>query len=163
MLSKDEKEKLMQYALLNDKDFWRIIQFGLYTGCRRAEIVSAKWENYKAPLLKVKGKGDKERNIPIIKKALAAMGPEKKKGPIFLQVHPDTYTHRFKKLALKCGLKDVHFHHLRNSAATAMLEAGIDLPVIQKILGHESISTTQIYADVLYNHMVDQMRKFEGK
>jgi len=44
-----------------------------------------------------------------------------------------------------------------------MLEAGIDLPVIQKILGHESISTTQIYADVLDNHMIDQMRKFEGE
>jgi len=90
------------------------------------------------------------------------MGPAKKKGPIFLQVHPDTHTHRFKKLALKCGIEDVHFHHLRHSASTAMLEAGIDLPVIQKILGHESISTTQIYADVLDNHMIDQMKKFEG-
>jgi len=58
------------------------------TAKKRAELVVRKYfEN------------QKERNVPIIKKALAAMGPAKKKGPIFLQVHPDTFTHRFNTTA----------------------------------------------------------------
>ena len=159
ILTEKEKEKLLQFAFLNDMELYRIIQFNLYTGCRRSEILTARWENYNPPMLKVKGKGDKERNVPIIPKALVAMGTKKSSGFIFLQVHPDTYTHRFKAIARGCGINDVHFHQLRHSAATSMLESGIDLPVIQKILGHENISTTQIYADVMDNYMVEQMKK----
>ena len=46
---------------------------------------------------------------------------------------------------------------MRHSAATAMLEAGIDINVIQKILGHTDISTTQIYAKVIDTFMIKKM------
>jgi len=78
------------------------------------------------------------------------MGPQKDIGHVFTDWHPDTITHRFAAARDACGLsRDIRFHTLRHSAATQMLSAGIPLPVIQRILGHASISTTQIYAEVL--------------
>lgn len=162
ILTPEEKETILQYCFKNDMEFWRIIQFALFTGCRRSEIQSAKWENLSNSMLKVFGKGGKERNIPLVQKAKTAIGTERKKGFIFLQVHLDSYTHRFKKYARACNIYDKSFHNMRHSAATAMLESGIELSVIQKILGHTDISTTQIYANVMDNYMLQEIKKFES-
>ncbi len=45
-----------------------------------------------------------------------------------------------------CGIYKVSFHKMRHTAATEMLEAGIDISVVQKVLGHTDIATTKIYA-----------------
>jgi len=161
ILTPEEKNKILKYCFKNDMEFWRIIQFALFTGCRRREILSARWENMSNSLIKVLGKGGKERNVPLIKKAKTAMGSQKEAGFIFLQAHPDTYTHRFKNYARYCGIHDKSFHNMRHSAATTMLEAGIDIHVIQKILGHTDISTTQIYAKVMDTFMIKEMKKLE--
>jgi len=78
-----------------------------------------------------------------------------------MQAHPDTYTHRFKKNARICGIYDKSFHDMRHSAATAMLEVGIDINVIQKILGHTDISTTQIYAKIIDIYILQEIKKLE--
>jgi len=165
ILIEEERKALIDYIFKEDPEFYRIINFALYTGCRRYEIRSARWENYNwtNEVLKVTGKGDKERNVPIIKEALFFMGKRKESGPIFWQAHPDTYTHYFKKYSRKIGIKNVHFHTLRHSAATEMLEKGIPLEIIQKILGHSQISTTQIYAQVLDAKMVEEMKKLSNR
>ena len=142
-----------------DAEMYRIIRFALYTGCRRSEILDLRWENVSGNMVRLVGKGDKERVIPLVPQALEAMGPRLDMGPVFVQVHPDTYSHRFKAICRICGIDDRNFHCLRHSSATAMLESGIDLPVIQKILGHADISTTQIYAEVRDRLLVDQMKK----
>lgn len=162
ILTPEEKNRLLKYCFKNDMEFWRIIQFALFTGCRRREILSARWENLSNSLITVFGKGGKERNVPLIQKAKTAMGKQKEKGFIFSQAHPDTYTHRFKKYARSCGIPDKSFHNMRHSAATTMLEVGIDINVIQKILGHTDISTTQIYAKVVDNFMILEMKKLES-
>jgi site-specific recombinase XerD len=89
------------------------------------------------------------------------MGKPERKGFIFLQTHPVTYTHRFKEYARKCGIIDKSFYNMRHSAATSMLEAGIDINVIQKILGHSDISTTQLYAKVIDSFIMKEIKKLE--
>jgi len=165
ILSNEERQALVDHTFKNDPEFHRIINFALYTGCRRYEIRSAMWENYnwEKEVLKVTGKGNKERNVPIIKEALFFMGKRKESGPIFWQAHPDTYTHYFKKYARAVKITDAHFHTLRHSAATEMIEKGIPLEIIQKILGHSQISTTQIYTQVLDAKMVEEMKKLSNR
>jgi integrase len=160
ILNKEDKGKLIEYIKAVDYRFYRICKFALFTGCRRAEILSARWENFRGFTLKVFGKGAKERTIPLVPQAKEAMGEPQKKGSIFWQAHPDTYSHYFKKYARACGIHGINFHKLRHTAATEMLEAGVNINVVQKVLGHTDLSTTKIYAHVMEQFLMEEMGKF---
>src|SRR6056297_809323 len=160
ILTESDKKKILGYIKEADPEFYRVCKFALFTGCRRSEIIGARWENFEGFTLRVVGKGDKERTVPLVPKAKQAMGPEQKEGPIFWQAHPDTYTHRFKDYAVVCGINDVSFHKMRHTAATSMLEAGVNINVVQKVLGHTDISTTKIYAQVMEKYLMAEMAKF---
>lgn len=160
ILPQDDKDRLLQYIQDNDFRFYQICRFALYTGCRRAEIISAMWEKFNGFTLKVVGKGNRERTVPLVQQAIEAMGERQKQGPIFWQAHPDTYSHYFKEYAIACGIQDISFHKMRHTAATEMLEAGINIAVVQKILGHTDLSTTQIYAHVMDKFLMEEMGKF---
>ncbi|HKK00070.1 MAG TPA: site-specific integrase [Desulfotignum sp.] len=160
ILSKDNKEKLFGYLKENDPEFYRICKFALFTGCRRSEIINARWENFEGFTLRVVGKGKKERTIPLVPQAKIYMGKQKKSGPIFWQAHPDTYTHYFKKYMVACGIFNISFHKMRHTAATEMLEAEIPMEIVQKVLGHTDIATTKIYAHVMRTYLQKQMEKY---
>ena len=152
---------ILAYAKKEDPEMHRVIRFALYTGCRRDEIRGLRWENVAGDIARLIGKGDKERIVPLVPQAIEAMGERQDIGPVFIQTHKDTYTHRFKKICRACGIEDRNFHCLRHSAATAMLESGIELSVIQKILGHSDISTTQIYAEIRNHLLIHEMKKLK--
>lgn len=156
-----ERSAVLAYAEKHDKEMFRVITFNLFTGCRRSEIRNAKWQNYDSDMLLITGKGDRDRYVPILPEAKAAMGTKKHIGPIFPQWHVDTYTHRFKKIATACGIHDISLHKLRHSAATAMLENGIDIKIVKEILGHADLATTEIYTQVKNRLLKEELKKLK--
>jgi integrase len=159
ILDGDERERVLAWALENDPDMGRVIQFVLWTGLRRSEVRGLRWENIRGGFARVVGKGNRERSVPLMPSALEAMGEPRDIGPVFPQWHPDTYSHRFKRAARAVGVRGRSFHGLRHSAATAMLESGLGLRTIQRILGHAAVTTTEIYADVRDQLLADEMSK----
>ncbi len=134
-------------------------------GLRVAEAVSLEWENVDLDerWLKVLGKGDKERLIPFgryARDALAAWrelcpGESRYVFPGKEGAHITIRTaHRLVvKAALNAGLENVSPHSIRHSFATHMLEGGATLNVLQELLGHESLLTTQKYLKVTPGHL----------
>ena len=130
------------------------------SGLRIGELVALNVEDLDefSEVLRVRGKGKKERLVPLGAKALDAIeayltlrGPQRPKGALFVNKFGNRITDRsirrkLDKYLLEAGI-GVHIspHDLRHSFATHMLNAGADLRSVQELLGHESLSTTQIY------------------
>ena len=107
--------------------------------------------------VRVIGKGDKERLVPVGDVALEALGRhlgERERGPIFLSRRGRRLDRMaawrvIRQAAVAAGLAGrVTPHTLRHSFATHLLEGGADLRVVQELLGHASITTTQLYTHV---------------
>ncbi len=109
--------------------------------------------------VRVLGKGSKERMVPIGSHAINAIQRYRQEanvtsGPLFLSKRGTRITQQAVDLLLKKYLKhsDIPFkispHKLRHSFATHLLDAGADLRSVQSLLGHASLSTTQIYTHV---------------
>lgn len=158
VLTVQEVKDVLKYSCKHDCRLYRIIKFCLWTGCRRAEILRLRWEDVSDQMCTVRGKGSKERRIFLLDRAWEAMGSPGNVGFIFTQWHKDTVSHRFKKVVDALGIR-ARFHDLRHTAATHMLRNGIALEVIQKILGHVDIKTTQIYAQIEDDLMCQEMQK----
>ena len=132
-------------------------------GLRISELVGLNVDDFDeySQTLRVRGKGKKERLAPLGSKAVealdayvtrreAAFGPARV-GPVFVNKHGKRLSDRsirrkFDSYLAAAGI-DTHAspHTLRHSFATHMLNAGADLRSVQELLGHESLSTTQIY------------------
>ena len=160
-LTPEEIRLITDYASKNYPDMARIIKMALYTGLRRKEILSIRFQDiYKPskdsmPVVRITGKGEKDRIVPLVPVAMDAIGDIKDIGPVFRQYHKDTVSHYFKAIVRTVGIDKAKFRFLRHSAATQMIVTGIPLEIIQKILGHSDISTTLIYAQI-HNPVVQE-------
>ncbi|GEL38975.1 integrase [Lacticaseibacillus paracasei subsp. tolerans DSM 20258] len=143
------------------------------TGLRVSEVVDLRLDQLHLAmnLLQVTGKGDKERLVPISPQAtqwvdryLQEARPKllKRVQPknVFVNFHGGPMTRQGIWKNLKAYIasivieKDVTPHTLRHSFATRLLENGADLRVVQELLGHSDISTTQIYTHLSNQHLV---------
>jgi len=159
-------EKILKKAQKARPEFYPYIMFCLWTGARRSEIINVSWQDIvlsgKDPRAKLTGKGDKTRTVPLLPKLLKILKPMKKDTGKIFAIHKDTATHWFHEIATTCGL-DARLHDLRHTAATYMVASGIPIPIVQETLGHEDISTTMIYVDVVRDHVRREMKKLQFK
>jgi integrase/recombinase XerC len=147
------------------------------TGVRVSELVGLNLEDvdFLSEVIHIRGKGKKERICPIGSRALQAIqnylefrnrrmesDPNFDGRVLFANKHGKRLSTRsvrrkMDKYLLEAGLDpDISPHTLRHSFATHMLNNGADLRSVQELLGHQSLSTTQIYTHVTTNHMKEQ-------
>jgi len=159
-----------------------ILELGYASGLRLAELKNVRLEqlHLDAGFINVIGKGNKERVVPVGRKAVEAINryltagrprlvtPRSpanvfltKRGTPFASV---TLWLRIKRRVQRAGVsRNITPHMLRHSFATHLLEHGADLRVIQELLGHANISTTEIYTHVTGNRLRDIHRKFHPR
>ena len=103
-------------------------------------------------------------SIPMLKPVKIVLGRIRKDiGRIFPDWHPDTVSHWFQETAKDAGISNHRLHDLRHTCATYLLKNGVPLDVVQWVMGHANISTTQIYAKVLDEILQAEMRKLKFK
>ena len=183
-LSKEDIKILIKIAEHSDKfSFQRtsvMLKLMYACGLRVSELVSLPLNciNKEKKHILVKGKGSKERLIPIADEAIECIlhwidlrnCSDKNKAKPFLfpsdnsilgHITRDTFFKNIKKIAIEAGFdeKKISPHTLRHSFATHLLNYGADLRSVQSMLGHESISTTEIYTHVLPKQITDEVFK----
>jgi integrase/recombinase XerC len=171
VLSPEDVEQLLNFkpsSLIEIRDM-AIIELMYSSGLRVSEAVNVNMDDFEEDMtfLRILGKGAKTRIVPLGRFAVTAINNwiierEKiltKSEALFLnskgaRLSIRSVQLRLKKMATKQGLPPIHPHMLRHSFATHMLESSGDLRTIQELLGHSSLSTTQIYTKLDYQHLV---------
>jgi integrase/recombinase XerD len=181
-----EIEQLIEVIDLSKPEGTRnkaIIETMFSCGLRVSELVSLQLSNISIDekFVRVIGKGNKERLVPIGKMALQAIDMYVKHVRVHIQAQTGSNDIVFlnakgkalsrvmifyivKQLAVKAGVrKKISPHTFRHSFATALVEAGADLRAVQQMLGHESITTTEIYTHLDRSYLKDIITQFHPR
>ena len=159
------------YAQIHDSDECLALELLYACGLRVSELIDLKWKQVerRAGFLRCVGKGHKERLVPlapasldVLERALMIKSAEATQGYVLWNAHPPNgkarpylrkeiynWTQQWGALIGKAFSP----HTFRHSFATHLLENGADLRVVQELLGHADISTTQIYTHVSLQHI----------
>jgi integrase/recombinase XerD len=152
-------------------------------GLRVSELTGLKISDlfFEEGFIKVTGKGDKQRFVPIGEATIKFIDLYKKEIRIHQEIHPSAKDTIFlnrrgkpltramiftiiKQLAEKAGIKkNISPHTFRHSFATHLLQNGADLRAIQQMLGHESITTTEIYTHIDKRHLSQVINTFHPR
>jgi integrase/recombinase XerD len=159
-----------------------VLELAYASGLRLAELRNLRLEqlHLEAGFINVIGKGNKERVVPVGKLAVAALNryleagrpklvTPKSPANVFLTKRGTPFAAvtlwlHIKQRVRRAGVsRNITPHMLRHSFATHLLEHGADLRVIQELLGHANISTTEIYTHVTGSRLRDIHRKFHPR
>lgn len=174
-LTESDVENLLEAPDVNDPVQYRdraMLELLYATGLRVSELVSLQLHeiNLNQGVIRVMGKGGKERLVPIGEEAITWLKSYFRDArPVLLndkvsdvafpsrraqQMTRQTFWHRIKRHALVAGIdKPLSPHVLRHAFATHLLNHGADLRVVQMLLGHSDLSTTQIYTHVAQHRL----------
>lgn len=186
VLSPDEIDQLINAIDLGSETGYRnraILETLYGCGLRVSELINLKLTDlhFTESYVKIKGKGSKERLVPMgrgMKDAITLyiynyrdtlnIG-KKDENTLFLNHYGRKLTRVMiftiiKDLAAKIGLKKtISPHTFRHSFATQLIDAGADLKAIQEMLGHESITTTEIYTHLDREYLRDTIMRFHPR
>ncbi|MGC9141362.1 MAG: site-specific tyrosine recombinase XerD [Caldimicrobium sp.] len=186
VLTLDEVDRLLQAPDLSDPLGYRdrtMLELLYATGLRVSELVNLRLGqiNLNLGFLRVVGKGEKERLVPIgeialhyletyLEKIRAKFVTSKSKDYVFLNRSGGPLTRQrfwqiIKKYAKAVGIEPLKIspHVLRHSFATHLLEGGADLRALQMMLGHSSLLTTQIYTHLDLKRLKEAYEKFHPR
>ena len=155
----DQKFLLEKISLIENLKHKSIISLAFSTGMRVSEICNLKIEDIDSKRMIIyirNAKGNKDRIVPLSENILQLL------RLYFKEYKPKTYlfngqfdliysSRSCNEIVKKYIGKDYHFHLLRHSSFTTLLESGVDLRIIQKLAGHASSKTTEIYTHVSNN------------
>ena len=176
ILSPEEVSQLLNFKPKNvqEKRDIAIIELIYSSGLRVSEAVNANLDDFEdnKNFLRVLGKGSKTRLVPVgryARKAIDEWIGERKKistkdNSLFVnlrgkRISARSVQEKIRNIAIMQGLPPVNPHMLRHSFATHLLESSGDLRSIQELLGHSSLSTTQIYTRLDYQHLIKVYEK----
>jgi len=185
-LSTDEIDLLIKSIDLSEPQGERnrtIIETLYGCGLRVSELINLKISDlfFKEGFIKVTGKGNKQRFVPIGSTTVKYIELYRKeirkhqkikpaaKDTLFLNRRGNALTRAMiftivKNLSEKAGIqKNISPHTFRHSFATHLLENGADLRAIQQMLGHESITTTEVYTHIDNTHLTEVINKFHPR
>ena len=171
-LDVDQVNQLLSFTTANWIDFrdHAIIELLYSSGLRLAELSGLNLTelDLKECSVRVTGKGNKTRTLPVGRQAIEALKiwlqyrqnkVATESTAMFLNIHgkrlsPRSIQDRLKKISIRQGMQGkIHPHMLRHSFASHMLESSGDLRAVQELLGHQNISTTQIYTHLDFQHL----------
>jgi integrase/recombinase XerC len=151
------------------------------TGMRVSECAALEWTDidFSMQTMLVLGKGNKERYIPFGRYAKESLEKYRQQewAPLLAKYHQEhnyVFVNHYGRPITSTGIEyilnqvikassltgEIHPHMLRHSFATALLNNGADLRTVQELLGHSSLSTTQIYTHVTKEKLQESYRKF---
>jgi integrase/recombinase XerD len=186
VLGRDQMEALLQAVAEGDRLALRdlaIIELFYACGLRASELAELTLEDlhFDLGIVRVVGKGNKERIVPIGRPAMAAMAAYVKElrpvlaavkttrakaeaSRVFLTRSGGPMTRivlwqLVRRMARRAGIRAIHPHTLRHTFATHLLSGGADLRVVQELLGHANVATTQIYTHVDAERLREVHRK----
>ena len=184
VLSEKELKELLNVPL---KDHFSrrdkaILEFMYASGLRVSELVNLQLENIDLDRKTVRcmGKGNKERIVPFgqyaeralasyLEKSRSILLKDKIHAFVFVNNRGDNISRQavwgiIRKQALRAGItKEISPHTLRHTFATHILQHGADLRVVQELLGHADIATTQIYTHIDKSRLIEVHRKFHPR
>ena len=191
IIPREEIEKLLNYMYINENrksekayKFWlrdvAMIEIFFATGARVYEISNIKAEcvNLNSGLIKIMGKGGKERYIQVVTPEILEILKKyymynckeiKKSGFFFINSRGTRYTEQsirlmMKKYARMAGIeRNITPHMFRHSFATYLIEEGVDVSCVQQILGHSSIKTTQIYIHIAAKKQAEILKELHPR
>ena len=174
ILTEEDINKLLDIKLNSYFDYRNkaMLELMYSSGLRVSELINLTLNDldFEQDIVRIMGKGSKERIVPIgdyainylqlyITEYRLFLVKKDRNDYVFLNNHGKKMTRQgffkiIKKIAIEQGIeKEVSPHMLRHSFATHMLNHGADLQVIQELLGHSDISTTQVYTHVSKEHL----------
>ena len=184
-LSVEEMKLLLDSLPIDDRLSYRnkvMLELLYATGMRSSELLGLTIHDLKREqgMILVRGKGSKQRYVPYIKaldplldKYLAVHRPAllgiRQNDILFLNRNGGPLSRMgfwkmLRQAVIKAGIKrDISPHTFRHSFATHLLEAGVSLRVVQNLLGHSSINTTQIYTHVDTRWLVETHRQYHPR
>jgi len=184
VLTQEEVEKLLEQpgeSILERRDR-ALLEVDYSTGMRVSELCGLKLEHIdrERRFMRIRGKGSKERIVPYGRSAERALKDYLENArPLLLKKSVSSWVflnyagtalsrvsfwRLLRKYAVQAGLSGhVTPHTLRHSFATHLLEGGADLRVVQELLGHSSIATTQIYTKLDMDYLLEVHRTFHPR
>jgi integrase/recombinase XerD len=185
VLTIDEVNKILDSVDLNVKPGLRdraLLETMYASGLRVSEVVNLEISNifFEDGFLRIFGKGSKERIVPIGKSALrfiekyysgerSLIKNKDSQNYVFLNFRGKKMTRMsvwniVRKYSSLAGIKkEIHPHTLRHTFATHLLEGGADIRIIQEMLGHSDISTTQIYTHIDKEYLIEVHKSFHPR
>lgn len=161
---------------IGDQWFKNLVTFAALTGLRRGEIINLRWNDldFQRRLIHVQScetfttKTGKRRAVPMNETVYHLLGGQSgDRGELVFTydgqpIRPDLLSRKFRFAVRKAGLnRNLHFHSLRHTFATWLVQGSVGIYEVQKLLGHSNISVTQVYSHLAGSELHQAVNRIE--